>query len=317
MNKLSIIIPTWNRSPFLSKLLELLYTYEQKGLYFDLIVCNNASTDDTKEVIAYWKDKFHVFKIVNQKSNVGYDRNVASGFSLVTTDYYWITGDSYYMDYHSLLSIVNLLSTNKYEAIIVKTTPRLSIKTKTYCDINILMSEQGWHITNLSSCFISSKFLNQSSIERYFDSNFVHLGVFVEYLCSLSRFCVHYIDSVIVDHIVVDNFSKQNWASKPFGVFAKNWFEVIMSLPIKVNIENKKEILLDHNKYTGIFDLPVMIKSQVVYSRPFTSDYRHNRRYLKYVSTTPIIVYDLVSLIPQWVGQVYFALCGLKNSNKK
>jgi glycosyltransferase involved in cell wall biosynthesis len=61
-----------------------------------IIIANNASTDDTAEVIENWKNAlpadFEV-KIVHNKENIGAVKNVVSLFYLATTPYFMFLGD--------------------------------------------------------------------------------------------------------------------------------------------------------------------------------------------------------------------------------
>ena len=55
---LSIIVPTYNRGDVLDNMLDILHQYVIKGFCFDLIICNNGSTDNTGEVIKKWIQSF-------------------------------------------------------------------------------------------------------------------------------------------------------------------------------------------------------------------------------------------------------------------
>ncbi|MEH7481002.1 glycosyltransferase [Neobacillus drentensis] len=51
----SVIIPTYNRAHFLEECLDSII--DQTYPHYEIIIVNNASTDNTLEVIEYWKEK--------------------------------------------------------------------------------------------------------------------------------------------------------------------------------------------------------------------------------------------------------------------
>lgn len=298
-NELSIIIPTYNRAPFLNQSLEILSSYIAKGLCFDLIICDNGSTDNTLHVIEEWKACFSDVVVVIHPENMGYDYNLISGYQEVKTNYCWVLGDSYSISFKVLESVINHLLTNNIDALIIKCKSEMLSDSKCYYDINQLLDEQGWHITNLSSCVIRRDFIDSRVLKRYQNTNFIHLGVFVEYLCSLSHFKVLYDNNLRLETLCVPGFVKKNWTSAPFGIFGKLWYMTVMSLPNQIDLELKEKILLDHNKYTSIFSLKRVLKGKK--NKGYLEDYRKNRKYIKHVISSNILYYDIIMyLIPSF-----------------
>lgn len=72
--KVSVCVPTYNCAPLLGETLESILAQGYSD--FELIVSDNASTDDTEEVVRKYRDR----RIVYQRHpvNVGYTRNVRS-----------------------------------------------------------------------------------------------------------------------------------------------------------------------------------------------------------------------------------------------
>jgi abequosyltransferase len=96
---LTIAIPTYNRSEFLDlclrRLAEELESL-QKNARSSIIVyiSNNASTDDTDELIEKYRARISVQLIaVTNSENIGADRNIAQCYKAATTPYVWILGD--------------------------------------------------------------------------------------------------------------------------------------------------------------------------------------------------------------------------------
>lgn len=99
--KLSILIPTYNRCFDLRRNMELLSSFiNQDNLEKDVcvIVSDNASTDDTMEVVKpYLSSTFHV-EYCRQNENVGYSKNLLFAMSKATTEWVMLLGDDDYLE---------------------------------------------------------------------------------------------------------------------------------------------------------------------------------------------------------------------------
>jgi abequosyltransferase len=96
---LTIAIPTYNRSTFLGLCLKRIgeeldsLSEDQRGRV-KVYVANNASTDNTAEVIfQHQLIDTEVFEVVHNTENIGAERNVAQCYSSATTPYVWVLGD--------------------------------------------------------------------------------------------------------------------------------------------------------------------------------------------------------------------------------
>lgn len=91
---LTIIVPTYNRSGTLRQLLTCLRE-ETLSLRdrIDVIVSDNASTDDTESIVRAMHDQWPELIVIRQARNVGADENFCSCVERVTGGYFWIIGD--------------------------------------------------------------------------------------------------------------------------------------------------------------------------------------------------------------------------------
>ncbi len=97
MNKtplLTIVIPTYNRGAYLSKLLPALWQdVERCRDDVRIVVSNNASTDDTQARLEQLRDSGIELEIVCRPTNIGPDRNFSESLLRVDTKYCWLLGD--------------------------------------------------------------------------------------------------------------------------------------------------------------------------------------------------------------------------------
>jgi len=90
--RLSVCIPAYNRA---EELVDLLDSIErQKGYQFDLevVVSDNASTDDTQQVIERYRSRIPNLKYSRSTQNLGADRNFLRAVELATGDFCWLMG---------------------------------------------------------------------------------------------------------------------------------------------------------------------------------------------------------------------------------
>lgn len=84
MPKVSVCIPTYNRSHYLNYAIEsvLAQTYPD----FELIVCDDGSQDDTPDLMASLTDRR--LRYLRHPQNIGRSRNMRSGFEAATGEYF-------------------------------------------------------------------------------------------------------------------------------------------------------------------------------------------------------------------------------------
>lgn len=91
---LTIAIPTFNRSKFLKYLLESIFRdFERLPDDLELLIFDNASTDDTEGVVAHFFSSNKQIYYTKNIENVGGDANVANCYLKANGKYVWVIGD--------------------------------------------------------------------------------------------------------------------------------------------------------------------------------------------------------------------------------
>jgi len=100
--RLSIVIPTYNRSKRLDKaladlLVEIRVCSATNKKNISVYVSNNGSTDDTVDVISKWEKEFSgdgvLISFNSFSSNLGFDANVLACYAGCDGDYCWFLSD--------------------------------------------------------------------------------------------------------------------------------------------------------------------------------------------------------------------------------
>jgi abequosyltransferase len=114
MNKvsLSICIPTYNRAVELKKLLDSILEAEPQ-IDLQVIVTDNASSDNTTELISNYKPKLNL-DYLRHTENIGFDANLISAISLASHEYIWLIGSDDVIPSNAFSCLIELL--DNYDA---------------------------------------------------------------------------------------------------------------------------------------------------------------------------------------------------------
>jgi glycosyltransferase involved in cell wall biosynthesis len=95
--KLSICIPTYNRAVFLKEALNSIIS--QATYQIEIVVSDNASTDNTKDIIEESRNSFAHIQYFRWDENMGADRNYLKVIELAKGEYcWWLGSDDALMD---------------------------------------------------------------------------------------------------------------------------------------------------------------------------------------------------------------------------
>jgi len=176
---LSICIPTYNRSKYLAKALDSIVSslrgFEDKG---EIIISDNASTDDTPTVVKEYQVKYNFIKYNRNKENV-FDKNFFIAANLATGKYIWIFADDDKMEENAVSNVLELIKQN-YNLIVCNysiwdSTFTKKLKNKfyriskdiIYIDHNEILKKLGNKLQFLSSIVIKKDIFFNIDEEEY------------------------------------------------------------------------------------------------------------------------------------------------------
>lgn len=294
--QLTFILPTYNRSQMVDENLKRLSELS-KVFDFKVIVCNNGSTDDTRNVLEKWSSQMDNLQVIHQDKNVFYDRNVTSGYMNVQTPYCWVIGDSRTIEAECLSEMIETLRKSEPDALIINDESRnLGQKPIQYNDCREFLREWGWYTTLLCSAVIKASYLNYERCQRFFDTHFEHFGVLFDLLAVPETVNIMLAPCIHITAITVGNKSSNTWGRTPFIYFVNRWFSVVMQLPNKYTLEDKLYCLKQHDRHQKLFSPVNLIKGRL--SGMTFEDYPGGRSLMKFVIDYPVIVVDFIRCIP-------------------
>ena len=85
--KLSVCLITYNRARFLDLLLADLFATHPFPFPFEILICDNASTDNTQDVVAGWQARQPEIRYLRQNFNVGPEHNLATAYRMARGEY--------------------------------------------------------------------------------------------------------------------------------------------------------------------------------------------------------------------------------------
>lgn len=177
---LSICVPTYNRSGYLIECLQsILISVAGIEHYVEVIVSDNASTDDTEEVIRALKKTHPWIRYHRNEQNIGAERNFYLLATLARGDNIWIFGDDDKMEPNAVprvlenihagynLTICNYSLWDKQFAVQVKNSAFSLKLPRIFDDANNLMECFGLHLGYLSAVVINRTFFLNLTFAEY------------------------------------------------------------------------------------------------------------------------------------------------------
>lgn len=172
---LTIAIPTYNRSKYLLECLNSIVPQINKNV--ELIISDNASQDNTKEVIEEYINKYPFIKYYRNKKNMGMDNNFLNCLRRASGDYVHIMSDDDIMlpncineiiRYINIYKDISLISLNdcKFQGVFIGVDKcsrvRMNLRQNIYTeDKNYFLSKVSYNIGFLSTLVFNRKYFKE------------------------------------------------------------------------------------------------------------------------------------------------------------
>jgi abequosyltransferase len=172
---LAITIPTYNRSELLKILLDSIFEEYKNNSWpsdLEIIVIDNASKDDTVEMLNNRIKCGDPIKIIVNNNNIGVDANLLACFEATQAEYIWQIGDDEILYCGALKWVLNFCRNNDFGLLHLQSNGFINgeqLEHRKHCTpekikINKLTSEEMIRQANVYLTFISANVLNRRKI---------------------------------------------------------------------------------------------------------------------------------------------------------
>lgn len=178
--KLSICIPTYNRSSYLKRFLEKLYSEIAKfSLHerVEVIVSDNSSSDDTPDIVQSFVKKGLIYS--RNENNIGPDANFLKLFEMSTGEYIWLPGDDDLFTDDFLPYILQTAEKEKFDYFYLRTVGESAVPGKrTYTAVS---NSELFSRTTIFTTFMTSQIIRSNLIKPHLNEAKKYLGGFMAY----------------------------------------------------------------------------------------------------------------------------------------
>jgi glycosyltransferase involved in cell wall biosynthesis len=308
---LSIVLPTYNRAIYLDHSLGIHLPILEKYA-IKLYIFDNASTDNTCEVVEKWRHDYPLIEYHRNDKNYGPDDNFQKALSCPGTKYIWLLGDTYCIPEEGIVYLLEAIEGGGEYSVIVFNLANIiqmnGVKTKDYRDHNAVLADLGALMTCLSCLVYNREFLKTANFSRYKNSNFIQTGIIFEALPGCEN-VVHWVQAISVEAIQFGSLKKNGWyhTHNVFEIACRRWANFVFSLPVAYSMDAKFKCLLDFGRVSGIFTPRNLLNLRRLNILNFNT-YRKYSRYFSFSIALPKIIIILLCLTPQVVLKLMLAI---------
>lgn len=129
MPTVSVIVPNYNHAPFLRQRFDSIFNQTFQDI--EVIILDDCSTDNSKEIIEEYRNKPQTSHIVYNKANSGSPfKQWAKGFDLAQGEYIWIAESDDWAELNFLEATLPILESKKNLSLIFSASKVVSRKSK-------------------------------------------------------------------------------------------------------------------------------------------------------------------------------------------
>lgn len=232
--KLSICIATLNRANFLADTLESIICQATDEV--EIIILDGASTDNTREVVRRYQERFSRLRYFRQNTNMGVDHDFAEAVRLAQGEYCWLFSDDDLMKPGAITAALGGIK-SQFALIIINAEvrnadlsavlepQRLSLEAnriyepdETHC----LLADVGNYLTFIGCVIIKRELWNERDKEKYYGSFFIHVGVIFQNPLPEKTL-------VVATPLISIRYGNALWLDKYFEVWMFKWPNLIWS----------------------------------------------------------------------------------------
>ena len=185
---LSIAIPTLDRADSLDKCLKSIVDQFDNELIekIEVVVSDNASSDNTKEIVKKYVEQFSNINYFRHDKDVGYDANVKTILDKSSAIFCWTLNDNTTLEAGSIKYILDIIKNNKdvaYICVHQEDNKKLKQNEQRFANGNEWLDKIGLVGGRLSQCIYNKKYL-PSDITEHLGNAWPHYSIVLEMIAD-------------------------------------------------------------------------------------------------------------------------------------
>jgi len=190
--KLSIAIPTYNGASTIRETLNSIVSQLEDSV--ETVVSDNASTDETAEIVQEYQSKYPVIRYFCNGENLGFDRNCDLAVRRSKGEYVWLFSDDDKLANGAIEKVMDVI--RKYADIAaIFVNYKGSVLLNCAYDRFCLSGDDFFSKTAFKNGLISSNIIKKSvwgsiDVTKYFSTGWIHMGFLVEALSVHPAFII-------------------------------------------------------------------------------------------------------------------------------
>jgi abequosyltransferase len=297
---LAICIPTYNHAEPLRKCLEGLIPQTSK-YNIPIYISDNASMDNTKEVIAQFKKEYPFLFYKRNPENLGVDINMLNAVHMASTKYVWALGARRIILPSILEKIYDILSKENLDLLILNDlNPTFFVpKTQAYNSAHKVFRDLNRNLTGLGFQILPKEAWDIEIAKKYSNTDWTVFGIALEYIANKSDLKAYFLSEP-----VATSSGASKWLPRTYQIWT-SWKKVVKSLPSFYSDEEKEFIIQKSvNYFFGgkNFNL-IERRSQGIYNAKVFEELRQDLIY--YGKISPTVAY-VIAKFPTLPLKLYY-----------
>ena len=234
--KLSICIGTYNRAKFIGETLDSMLVQLEPGV--EIVIVDNASSDNTSEVIAQYLSRHPEIHYFRKQENTGFDRNYDEAVGYARGEYCWLMSDDDLLCPGAIAKVLSVLG-GEDDLIVVNSEARnadLSVVLESRlmklnidrvyreADHEIFFAGVAKYLTFIGCLVIRRTYWLSKSSSFYYGTGFIHVGVVFQSPPVVNV-------RVMAEPSVIIRLGNSTWSSVRFEIWMLEWPKLIWSFP--------------------------------------------------------------------------------------
>jgi len=175
---LTIGIPIFNGQKYIADAIEGIVKYNFDPNEVEILVCDNASTDQTVELVKRYPE----VKLFEHEENVGFDGNLHRIFTYAKGEYVWAIGADDLL-IGDVLTLLQLLKNQKhFGAIFVGGRDKLDEEYEVFNNAENFLLNSNFRSGFFPNNIISKSLWMQCEIQEFINSGWIHYAVILQVL---------------------------------------------------------------------------------------------------------------------------------------